>query len=197
MQLEIKYSILTLIHYIIFQAPFNTVLDIDFRGRISGSNISDITIELGEIKLSSGGKAVKKSFRQLLLRLAVLSFVVEAMNKDENITKCTLIGKIFVPRGSEISIQPGWENGIRFSSSAEYRVDIVNIDEKQQNGNVTLYILFGKSPLLCNLYLTLLIFILNSCYSCLFFFAIKNLTKGMTIKQKDWSFLNIEHSDSS
>ncbi|CAB4484042.1 unnamed protein product [Rhizophagus irregularis] len=125
------------------QAPFNTVLDIDFRGRTSGSDISDVTIELGEIKLSSGNKAIKKAYRQLLLRLAVLSFVVEAMNKDEknkdeknkdekNVkVKCRLIGKIFVPKISEISIQPRWADGIKFSSFAEYHVDIIKIGEKQ------------------------------------------------------------------
>ncbi|CAG8731889.1 6403_t:CDS:2, partial [Rhizophagus irregularis] len=119
------------------QAPFNTILDIDFRGRTSGSDISDVTIELGEIKLSSGNKAIKKAYRQLLLRLAVLSFVVEAMNKDEknkdekNVkVKCRLIGKIFVPKISEISIQPRWADGIKFSSFAEYHVDIIKIGEK-------------------------------------------------------------------
>ncbi|CAB5316141.1 unnamed protein product [Rhizophagus irregularis] len=107
------------------QAPFNTVLDIDFRGRTSGSDISDVTID----------------------------FVVEAMNKDEknkdeknkdeknkdeknkdekNVkVKCRLIGKIFVPKISEISIQPRWADGIKFSSFAEYHVDIIKIGEKQ------------------------------------------------------------------
>ncbi|RGB30876.1 hypothetical protein C1646_671363 [Rhizophagus diaphanus] len=70
------------------QAPFNTVLDIDFRGRTSGSDISDITIELGEIKMSSGNKAIKKAYRQLLLRLAVLSFVIEANKDDKDESKC-------------------------------------------------------------------------------------------------------------
>jgi hypothetical protein len=68
----------------------------------------------------------------LLLRLAVLSFVVEAMKKDEkDNANCRLIGKIFVPRVLEVTIQPGWEDGIRFSNSAEYRVCIVKIGEKQ------------------------------------------------------------------
>ena len=108
------------------------ILDIDFRGRISGTDISDITIELGEIKLSGGVKAVKKAYRQLLLQLAVLSFIVEAMKKDEeDYANCRLIGKIFVPRVLEVTIQPEWEAGIRFSSSVEYRIYIVKIGEKQ------------------------------------------------------------------
>ncbi|CAI2192188.1 14163_t:CDS:2, partial [Funneliformis geosporum] len=41
------------------QALFNTVLDVDFRGKTSGHNIIDITFVLGEINLSSGNKAIK------------------------------------------------------------------------------------------------------------------------------------------
>jgi hypothetical protein len=68
----------------------------------------------------------------LLLQLAVLSFVVEAMKKDEkDNTHCRLIGKIFVLRVLEVTIQPGWEDGIRFSSSVKYHIYIVKIGEKQ------------------------------------------------------------------
>ena len=130
-----QVQILALIYYIIFQAPFNTVLDINFRGRTSGSDITYVTIELGEIKLSSGSKAIKKAYRQLLLRLAVLGFVVKAMNINGVNVKCNLVGKIFVPRTSEVRIQPSWEDGITFSDSANCHVDIVTIGEKQQKYN--------------------------------------------------------------
>lgn len=67
----------------------------------------------------------------MLLRLAVLSFVVEAMKKDEeDNAHCRLIGKIFVPRVLEVTIQPEWEDGIRFSSSVEHRIYIVKIGVK-------------------------------------------------------------------
>ena len=89
--------------------------------------MSDMTVELGEIKLSSGSKAIKKAYRQLLLRLAVLGFVIEAMGDD---FKCNLIGKIFVPRTSEIEIQSSWKDGITFPSSTNCHVDIVAIGEK-------------------------------------------------------------------
>ncbi|GBB92820.1 hypothetical protein RclHR1_20600005 [Rhizophagus clarus] len=113
------------------QAPFNTVLDINFCGRTSGSDITDVTIELGEIKLSSGSKAIKKTYRQLLLRLAVLGFVVKAMNINGVNDKCNLVGKIFVPRTSEVRIQPSWEDGITFPDSANCHIDIITIGEKQ------------------------------------------------------------------
>ncbi|GBB99791.1 hypothetical protein RclHR1_36300001, partial [Rhizophagus clarus] len=113
------------------QAPFNTVLDIDFCRRTSGSDITDVTIELGEIKLSSGSKAIKKAYRQLLLQLAVLGFVVKAMNINGVNDKCNLVGKIFVPRTSEVKIQPSWEDGITFPDSANCHVDIITIGEKQ------------------------------------------------------------------
>ena len=90
--------------------------------------MSDMTVELGEIKLSSGSKAIKKAYRQLLLQLAVLGFVIKAMNDKD--FKCNLIGKIFVPRTSEVRIQSSWKDGITFPSSANCHVDIVAIGEK-------------------------------------------------------------------
>ena len=88
-----------------------------------------MTVEFGEIKLSGGSKAIKKAYRQLLLRLAVLGFVIEAITMGDNF-KCNLIGKIFVPRTSEIEIQSSWKDGITFPSSTNCHVDIVVIGEK-------------------------------------------------------------------
>ncbi|CAG8642309.1 4225_t:CDS:2, partial [Funneliformis caledonium] len=46
-------STLTPSSIIFFQAPFNYRLDIDLRGRTSGSDIANITVELGEITSSN------------------------------------------------------------------------------------------------------------------------------------------------
>ncbi|RGB40360.1 hypothetical protein C1646_753433 [Rhizophagus diaphanus] len=84
-------------------APFYYSLDIDLRGRTSGTDITNIKIELGEIKSSKVSKAIKKRYRQLLLR------------------------KIYVPKTDLNFKAPPkeWKEGINFSSSADYHVDVV------------------------------------------------------------------------
>jgi hypothetical protein len=93
-------------------------------------------VEIGEIKSSNEATAIKKGYRQLLLRLAVLSHVIEGViRSDEDdtkeIPKYSLIGKIYVPKTSQVLISPEWDKGIKFSSLATYRVDIMKIGEKQ------------------------------------------------------------------
>ncbi|CAB4381135.1 unnamed protein product [Rhizophagus irregularis] len=51
------------------QIPFYYRLNIDLRGRTSGIDITNIKIELGEIKSSKVSKAIKKGYRQLLFEV--------------------------------------------------------------------------------------------------------------------------------
>ncbi|CAG8646077.1 15848_t:CDS:2, partial [Funneliformis mosseae] len=103
-------------------APFNCRLDIDLRGRTSGSDIANITVELGEIKSSNVSKAIKKGYRQLLLRLAVISYVIEACSDEKEMPKFNLSGKVYVPKtDSNLKIPSEiWNEGINFSSSVNY-----------------------------------------------------------------------------
>ena len=100
------------------------------RGRTTGTDIANITVELGEIKSSNTSTAIKKGYRQLLLRLAVLSYVIEACSNDS--FNFNLFGKIYVPKTDpNFQIPPEWKKGITFSNSANYYVDVITIGEKQ------------------------------------------------------------------
>ncbi|PKY55461.1 hypothetical protein RhiirA4_551048 [Rhizophagus irregularis] len=83
--------------------PFYYRLNIDLRGRTSGIDITNIKIELGEIKSSKVSKAIKKGYRQLLFEKDICpktDFNFKAPPKE-------------------------WKEDINFSSSADYHVDVV------------------------------------------------------------------------
>jgi hypothetical protein len=101
------------------------------RGRTSGTDIANIAVELGEIKSSNVTKTIKKGFRQLLLRLAVLSYVIEACSDNKELPKFNLFGKIYVPKTEpNFKIPEEWKEGVSFSSSAQCHIDIIKIGEK-------------------------------------------------------------------
>ncbi|PKC12192.1 hypothetical protein RhiirA5_412114 [Rhizophagus irregularis] len=83
--------------------PFYYRLNIDLRGRTSGIDITNIKIELGEIKSSKVSKAIKKGYRQLLFEKDI----------------CPKTDSNFKAPPKE------WKEDINFSSSADYHVDVV------------------------------------------------------------------------
>ncbi|UZO22039.1 uncharacterized protein OCT59_014411 [Rhizophagus irregularis] len=85
------------------QVPFYYRLNIDLRGRTSGIDITNIKIELGEIKSSKVSKAIKKGYRQLLFEKDI----------------CPKTDSNFKAPPKE------WKEDINFSSSADYHVDVV------------------------------------------------------------------------
>lgn len=101
------------------------------RGRTSGTDITNIAVELGEIKSSNANEIIKKGYRQLLLRLAVLSYVIEACSGKDEPPNFNLFGKIYVPTTHpNFKIPEEWKEGINFSSSAKFHVDIITMGEK-------------------------------------------------------------------
>ncbi len=101
------------------------------RGRTSGTDITNIAVELGEIKSSNVSEIIKKGYRQLLLKLAVLSYVIEACSGESESPKFNLFGKIYVPTTHpNFKIPEEWKEGINFSSSAKCHVDVITIGEK-------------------------------------------------------------------
>lgn len=77
--------------------------------------ITNINVEIGEIKKSGGKDAMIKGCRQLMLRLAVLSFAVQALFKNP---RCNMTGILFVTKnGHEVS-SPEWD-GVKFPDFPE------------------------------------------------------------------------------
>ncbi|CAI2198909.1 12711_t:CDS:2, partial [Funneliformis geosporum] len=81
-------------------APFDEVLELDIRGRpTSYLDMKNVSIEIGEIKLTT--KNLLHGYRQLLIRLAILGFAIEALNSkgDEVVDyRCDLVGILYVPK---------------------------------------------------------------------------------------------------
>ena len=76
--------------------------------------ITNINIEIGEIKKSGGREAMFKGYWQLILCLAVLSFAVQALFKN---LRCNMTGFLFVAKNRyEVSLK--WD-GVKFPNFPE------------------------------------------------------------------------------
>ncbi|CAG8592638.1 24320_t:CDS:2 [Cetraspora pellucida] len=107
-------------------APFNKVLELDVRGRPTSYDMKKVSIEIGEIKLTT--KNLHHGYRQLLIRLASLGFVIEALNsKDGEVGdyRCDLVGILYVPKVPSIDIPNEWEDGIKFPERTKHTIRIV------------------------------------------------------------------------
>ncbi|CAB4491888.1 hypothetical protein RhiirA1_470019 [Rhizophagus irregularis] len=112
-------------------APFNKVLELDVRGRPTSYDMNNISIEIGEIKLTT--KNLHHGYRQLLIRLASLGFVIEALNsKDGEVGdyRCELVGILYVPKVPSINIPNEWEDGIKFPERTKHTIRIVAVGDK-------------------------------------------------------------------
>ncbi|CAB5367611.1 unnamed protein product [Rhizophagus irregularis] len=78
------------------QVPFVEKLEIDVRGLLtpltSNGEIETFNIEIGEIKKSDSTDMVTKGYRQLWLRLAVISYALSIIDPK---LKCNLIGNLY------------------------------------------------------------------------------------------------------
>ena len=94
--------------------------------------MNNVSIEIGEIKLTS--KNIFHGYWQLLLRLASLGFVIEALNsKGDEVAdyKCDLVRILYVPKvPSIINIPSEWENGIKFPKGTNHTIRIVAVGNK-------------------------------------------------------------------
>ncbi|GBC29177.2 hypothetical protein GLOIN_2v1785677 [Rhizophagus irregularis DAOM 181602=DAOM 197198] len=112
-------------------APFNKVLELDVRGRPTSYDMNNVSIEIGEIKLTT--KNLHHGYRQLLIRLASLGFVIEALNsKDGEVGdyRCELVGILYVPKVPSINIPNEWEDGIKFPERTKHTIRIVAVGDK-------------------------------------------------------------------
>ncbi|GBB98627.1 hypothetical protein RclHR1_03280023 [Rhizophagus clarus] len=115
-------------------APFNEVLELDIRGKpTSYHDTKNVSIEIGEIKLTT--KNLLHGYRQLLIRLAALGYVIEALNsndKDDEIAdySCDLVGILYVPKVPHIDVPSEWENGIKFPKGTTHTIRIVAVGDK-------------------------------------------------------------------
>ncbi|RIA89104.1 hypothetical protein C1645_825348 [Glomus cerebriforme] len=114
-------------------APFDEVLELDICERpTSYFDMKNISIEIEKIKLMT--KNLLHDYRQLLIRLAVLGFAIEALNSEgDKIAdyRCNLVGILYVPKVSSIiNIPNEWENGIKFSKGSNHAIKIVAIGDK-------------------------------------------------------------------
>lgn len=95
-------------------------------GRTSGTDITNIAVELGEIKSSNANEIIKKGYHQLLLRLAVFGYVIDACFGRDETPKFNLFGKIYMPTiHPNFKIPEKWKEGINFPSAAKFHVDII------------------------------------------------------------------------
>ena len=94
--------------------------------------MKNVSIEIGEIKLTI--KNLLHGYRQLLIRLAVLGFAIEAMNsKGDEVAdyRCDLIGILYVLKvPSVINIPSEWENGIKFPKGSNHAIRIFAVGDK-------------------------------------------------------------------
>ncbi|CAB4437303.1 unnamed protein product [Rhizophagus irregularis] len=112
-------------------APFNKVLELDVCGRPTSYDMKNVSIEIGEIKLTT--KNLHHGYRQLLIRLASLGFVIEALNsKDGKVDdyRCELVGILYVPKVPSIVIPNEWEDGIKFPERTKHTIRIVAVGDK-------------------------------------------------------------------
>lgn len=93
--------------------------------------MKNVSIEIGEIKLTT--KNLHHGYRQLLIRLASLGFVIEALNsKDGKVDdyRCELVGILYVPKVPSIVIPNEWEDGIKFPERTKHTIRIVAVGDK-------------------------------------------------------------------
>ncbi|CAB5360049.1 unnamed protein product [Rhizophagus irregularis] len=87
--------------------------------------------EKSEIKLMT--KNISHGYRQLLIRLASLRFVIKALNsKGDEVAnyKCDLVGVLYVPKVPTINIPSSWEHGITFPKGTNHTIRIVVVAVK-------------------------------------------------------------------
>ncbi|PKB96593.1 hypothetical protein RhiirA5_434572 [Rhizophagus irregularis] len=99
------------------QVPFVEKLEIDVRGLLtpltSNGEIETFNIEIGEIKKSDSTDMVTKGYRQLWLRLAVISYALSIIDPK---LKCNLIGNLYT-RKTDKTFNSQYDDGnknIRF-----------------------------------------------------------------------------------
>jgi hypothetical protein len=105
---------------------------LDVRGRPTIYDMKNVSIEIGEIKLTT--KNLRHGYRQLLIRLASLGFVMEALNSKDGKTcdyNCNLVGILYVPKVPlTINIPNEWEDGIKFPKGTKHTIRIVAVGDK-------------------------------------------------------------------
>lgn len=105
----------------------------DVRGKpTSYLDLKIVSIEIGEIKLTV--KNLRHGYRQLLIRLAILGFTIEALNSKGNEVadyRCDLVGILYVPKvPSNLDIPKEWEHGIKFPEGTNHIISVVAVGDK-------------------------------------------------------------------